>query len=225
MSMEAMSSTNAPVSVGALAQFLHKAGKARAFLGLWLRSRWLLRGCTSLGRTSLVVNGRVLIENEGAIHLGDKIRIRAIHLPVELASLPGGTLTIGDKTFINSGVSICAQQSVSIGKNCAIGNMSLIMDTDFHTPGDHTRWPEARPVVLEDDVWLGARVTVLKGVTIGQGAVVAAGAVVTKDVAPRTVVGGVPAKLIRHLDAPAAPALSALPQPSASPQTQVPACA
>lgn len=201
MSME-MSSLDAPAPPSAFAQLLHKAGKVREFLGPWLRSRWLLRACTSRGQTTLVVNGHVLIENEGAIHLGDKIRIRAIHLPVELASLPGGTLTIGDKTFINSGVSICAQQSVTIGRNCAIGNMSLIMDTDFHTPGDHTRWPEARPVVLEDDVWLGARVTVLKGVTIGQGAVVAAGAVVTKDVAPRTVVGGVPAKLIRHLDAP-----------------------
>ncbi len=208
--MEATPTLNAPVPPGAFAQLLRKAGKARALLIPWLRSRWQLRGCTSSGLLSLVVNGRVVIGNQGAIHLGDKIRIRAIHLPVELASLPGGTLTIGDKTFINSGVSICAQKSVSIGKNCAIGNMSLIMDTDFHTPGDHTRWPEARPVVLEDDVWLGARVTVLKGVTIGRGAVVAAGAVVTKDVAPRTVVGGVPAKLIRSLDAPIAPLLAAL---------------
>lgn len=203
MSMEALSPTDLPAPLGALGPLLRKAGKVREFLGPWLRSQWLLRRCTSRGRTALVVNGHVLVENQGTIHLGDKIRIRAIHLPVELASLPGGTLTIGDKTFINSGVSICAQQSVSIGRNCAIGNMSLIMDTDFHTPGDHTRWPEARPVVLEDDVWLGARVTVLKGVTIGRGAVVAAGAVVTKDVAPRTVVGGVPAKFIRSLDVPA----------------------
>jgi len=202
--MEVTSPLSAPAPPNMAAQILSKPAKVCQLLGPWLRSRWQLRGCTSSGMLSLVVSGRVLIENEGAIHLGDKVRIRAIHLPVELASMPGGTLTIGDKTFINSGVSICAQQSVTIGKNCAIGNMSLIMDTDFHTPGDHTRWPEARPVVLEDDVWLGARVTVLKGVTIGHGAVVAAGAVVTKDVAPRTVVGGVPAKLIRHLDTPAA---------------------
>jgi len=179
---------------------LAKPGKALAFLLPWLRSRWLLRRCTSVGPLSLVVNGRVIVDNQGQIVLGDRVRIRAAHLPVELAALPGGTLSIGDRTFINSGVSICAQQSVTIGTNCAIGNLSLIMDTDFHTPGDHTRWPEARPVILEDDVWLGARVTVLKGVTIGRGAVVAAGAVVTKDVAPRTVVGGVPAKFIRHIN-------------------------
>jgi acetyltransferase-like isoleucine patch superfamily enzyme len=111
----------------------------------------------------------------------------------------GGSLRIGDRTFINSGVSICAQSAVSIGSDCAIGNYSLIMDTDFHVPGDLLALPAAHPVVIEDGVWLGARVTVLKGVTIGEGAVVAAGAVVTKDVPPRTVVGGVPARIIRTL--------------------------
>ncbi len=222
--MEVTSPLSAPAPPNMAAQILSKPAKVCQLLGPWLRSRWQLRGCTSSGMLSLVVSGRVLIENEGAIHLGDKVRIRAIHLPVELASMPGGTLTIGDKTFINSGVSICAQQSVTIGKNCAIGNMSLIMDTDFHTPGDHTRWPEARPVVLEDDVWLGARVTVLKGVTIGHGAVVAAGAVVTKDVAPRTVVGGVPAKLIRHLDTPAATPPVSLPEMVLSEQAKALPC-
>jgi len=59
-----------------------------------------------------------------------------------------------------------------------------------------------QPIVIEEGAWLGARCTVLPGVTIGAGAVVAAGAVVTKDVAPNTLVGGVPAKLMRHLDVP-----------------------
>lgn len=179
---------------------LQNLARYASVLGPWLRSRWQFRRCTSAGLRSLVFEGRLLISNQGEIHIGDRVRISAGHLPVELAAISGGILTIGDRSFINSGVSICAVKSVTIGENCAIGNMSLIMDSDFHTPGDHKIWPEARPVVLEDDVWLGARVTVLKGVTIGRGAVVAAGAVVTKDVAPRTVVGGVPARLIRHLD-------------------------
>ena len=146
------------------------------------------------------VQGRLLIENGGIIRLGHKVRIRGTHIPVELASLPGGVLEIGDGTYINSGASICAASSVKIGARCAIGNLSLIMDTDFHSASDHTVAPDARPVVIEDDVWLAARVTVLKGVTIGHGAVVATGAVVTKDVAPNTLVGGVPARLIRILD-------------------------
>jgi len=57
---------------------------------------------------------------------------------------------------------------------------------------------EPRPVVIEDDVWIGTRVIILPGVTVGQGSVVAAGAVVTKDVPPWTVVGGNPAKVLRY---------------------------
>ena len=166
---------------------------------LLLKSRWKMRGCTSVGRWARV-EGRVMVNNGGAIRLGERIRIRATHLPVELASLPGGTLEIGDRTYINSGASLCAARLVRIGARCAIGNLTLIMDTDFHSAHDHTVMPEPRPVVIEDDVWLAARVTVLKGVTIGRGAVVAAGAVVTKDVPPYTLVGGVPAKFIRHLE-------------------------
>lgn len=58
--------------------------------------------------------------------------------------------------------------------------------------------PEQRKCILEDDVWIGSRVMILKGVRVGRGAVIAAGAVVTRDVSPYTVVGGVPARLIRE---------------------------
>ena len=54
-----------------------------------------------------------------------------------------------------------------------------------------------RPVVIEDDVWCGANVTILKGVTIGHGSVVAAGAVVTKSFPPYSIIGGIPAKLLK----------------------------
>jgi len=166
---------------------------------LFASSRWKTRKCTSVGPWGRV-DGCVQVNNGGEIHLGEKVRIRGTHLPVELGSMPGGVLEIGDQTYINSGASICAQESVKIGARCAIGNQALIMDTDFHSIDDHTQPGVARPVVIEDDVWLSARVIVLKGVTIGRGAVVAAGAVVTKDVAPHTLVGGVPAKLIRSLE-------------------------
>jgi acetyltransferase-like isoleucine patch superfamily enzyme len=185
--------------VGALVRRGRRSPAALARLGyLWVSSRWKLRRCTSVGTFSRV-EGRLLVANSGEIHLGERVRIRATHLAVELASLRTGKLRIGDRTFINSGVSICAQNSVTIGNDCAIGNLTLIMDTDFHIPGDLLARPQARPVVIEDGVWLGARVTVLKGVTIGYGAVVAAGAVVTRDVPPRTVVAGVPARVIRSL--------------------------
>lgn len=163
---------------------------------LW--ARWSLRHCNSIGLFTRV-KGRVVVENNGTIHIGERVKINAGFLPIELGTFPGGQLIIGENTYINYATSICAQSSVRIGKNCGIGNYSLIMDTDFHTIGDFAKQPEASPVILEDDVWLGARVIVLKGVTIGQGAVIAAGAVVTRDVAPYTLVGGVPARFIRNI--------------------------
>lgn len=181
---------------------------------VWLSlcSRWKIRNCTSAG-TWVRVYGRLIVDNQGSIHLGDRVRIRATHVPVELASQAGGRLEIGNRTYINSGTSICAKQLVRIGENCAIGNYSLIMDTDFHAVEDHLQPGISRPVMIHDHVWIGARVTVLKGVTIGCGAVVAAGAVVTKDVPPYTVVGGVPAHLIRELRTEASRALACADHP------------
>jgi acetyltransferase-like isoleucine patch superfamily enzyme len=71
----------------------------------------------------------------------------------------------------------------------------MIRDDDEHYVGDGS--PTA-PVTIGDHVWLGTRAIILKGVTIGDGALVAAGAVVTKDVPPKTLVGGVPARVIRE---------------------------
>lgn len=174
------------------------AGELLQLVWLSLCSRWKIRHCTSAG-TWVRVYGRLIVDNQGSILLGERVRIRGTHVPVELASQPGGRLEIGNRTYINSGTSICAKQLVRIGENCAIGNYSLIMDTDFHSVEDHQLPGISRPVMIHDHVWIGARVTVLKGVTIGCGAVVAAGAVVTKDVPPYSVVGGVPAHLIREL--------------------------
>jgi acetyltransferase-like isoleucine patch superfamily enzyme len=171
-------------------------------------ARFALRRCTHVGALTRV-QGRVLVHNQGTIELGDRVIITARQVAVELAALPDAIVTIGERTSINNGTSICAHRSVQIGNNCGIGNYCLIMDTDFHEIGDHTRThiPEPSPVTVGDNVWIAARSIVTKGVTIGEGAVVCAGSVVATNVAPYTMVGGVPARLIRHLtpaeDAPA----------------------
>jgi len=101
---------------------------------------------------------------------------------------------IGPRASIPSGV--------EAGKYVMIGPELLItgQDHNFDRPGIPIIF-SGRPLrgtcVIEDDVWVGARVTIMLGVTIGRGAVIASGAVVTRDVAPYTIVGGVPARSIR----------------------------
>ncbi|MBS2024318.1 MAG: hypothetical protein JST92_18095 [Deltaproteobacteria bacterium] len=90
---------------------------------------------------------------------------------------------------------------VTIGDEVNIGHHAVLI-TAKHLTGESIRRAgllESAPIVLEPGCWLGARVTVLAGVTIGRGAVIAAGAVVTKDIPPNTLAGGVPARVIREL--------------------------
>lgn len=111
-------------------------------------------------------------------------------------------IEIGADTTLSNGVSIIALDSVSIGRDCRIGDSVAIYDSDFHELSPATRnrsAGEVRPVTIGDNVWLGSRVMVLKGVTIGNNSVVAAGAVVAQCIPANVLAGGVPAKVIRGL--------------------------
>jgi acetyltransferase-like isoleucine patch superfamily enzyme len=164
----------------------------------WLWGRFQLRRCTSVGPMPRVW-GHVRVENRGRISIGPRIRIRAVPWASELASGEDGLLEIGESTFINAAVSISASRHVAIGSECEIGPGVLIMDNDFHVPGNLSRLPASQPIRIGDRVWIGARAIVLKGVTVGDSAIIAAGAVVTTDVPPRKLVAGVPARVIRDV--------------------------
>ncbi|MEM0951553.1 MAG: acyltransferase [Cyanobacteria bacterium P01_H01_bin.74] len=110
-------------------------------------------------------------------------------------------ISIDDGTFINQNCFFDASAPVSIGKYCQIGfNVSFITSSHELNSDLKGRRPTlAKPIVVEDFVWICSGVTVLPGVRIGKGSVVAAGALVTSDIPPQTVFGGVPAKKIRAL--------------------------
>ena len=112
-----------------------------------------------------------------------------------------GTLMIGNGTYLNRNTLVVCEDRVEIGKNCKIAWDVIIMDSDLHPINESTPIVN-KPVHIEDDVWIGCRSIILKGVTIGHGAVIAAGSVVTKSIPPRTIYGGSPAKLIAGLDVP-----------------------
>ena len=119
---------------------------------------------------------------------------------VRLEIGPKGTLLIGNGTYLNRNTLIVCEDRVEIGRNCKIAWDVNIMDSDLHPIDDSPI--VNKPVRIEDHVWIGCRSIILKGVTIGHGAVVAAGSIVTKNIPPRTVYGGSPAKLIAELDDP-----------------------
>ena len=118
---------------------------------------------------------------------------------VRLEVGPEGKLEIGNGTYLNRNTLVHASSLVRIGADCQVSWDVVIIDSDMHpVPGQTS----VKPIIIEDEVWIGCRVVILKGVHIGKGAVIAAGAVVTKDVAPYTIVGGVPASIIQpRLDA------------------------
>ena len=147
------------------------------------------------GRVTL--QGRAAISNDGRITLGDRVRLVSTVATLELATLPGGHLEIGDNVFINYGCSLASSDHVKIGNDCLIGSHVMIMDCDFHRVEDKAWDTSGVPILIEDRVWIGNRAIVLKGVRIGHDSVVAAGSVVTKDVPPRTVVAGNPARVVR----------------------------
>lgn len=97
---------------------------------------------------------------------------------------------IGEGTMIDMNAVLGGRATV--GKNCHIGAGTVLAGV--------IEPPSAKPVIIEDDVVIGANVVVLEGVTIGRGAIVAAGAIVTKDVAPNTLVAGTPARVLKEID-------------------------
>lgn len=133
--------------------------------------------------------------------LGSKVGKRVIYYP-DLWILPCRNLTLGDDVDLACGVIITTGGSVSIGDRTWIGYRTQILSVNHRIPPVPERFSEAedvcKPIVIGDDVWIGANCLILAGVTIGEGAIVAGGSVVTKDVPAFAVVGGCPAKIIKY---------------------------
>jgi acetyltransferase-like isoleucine patch superfamily enzyme len=162
-----------------------------------VNAAWHLRHATRRGaRVTLVGHPKVV--NQGEMTFGERVRLDSTVAKMELVTLPGGHLEIGNNVFINYGSSLVSSNHVKIGDDCLIGTHVMVMDCDFHRVEDKAWDTTGEPIVIEDRVWLGNRSIILKGVTVGHDAVVAAGSVVTRDVPPRTVVAGVPAKVVRR---------------------------
>ncbi len=117
----------------------------------------------------------------------------------DIAVFKDAGLTVGS-SFINTEVLIRCAKSITIGNDCVISHRVVINDSDMHSLIEDGRvLPRygTKGIVIEDHVWIGVNVTILKDVTIGEGSMIAAGAVVTKDIPAHCLAAGVPAKVIK----------------------------
>ena len=170
-------------------------------------------------KNNIQLNGKLTIKNSPLIdikkgchlYIGDRVTLNSrnkgyhinMHSPVKLyADRAGAQIRIGDKTRIH-GTCIHAYESIVIGSNCLIAANCQIFDGNGHDLSFsnvenrvNTRGG-SKPIVIEDNVWIGANSIVLPGVTIGQGSVISANSVVTKNIPPMTIAGGNPAIVIK----------------------------
>lgn len=163
----------------------------------YILSLYYLRHVNKLGHY-VFTKWKPDIDNQGFMQIDDAVKIWSRINRCRLAVKKGAILSVGANTLLNGPI-IAATCEVRIGKNCLLAPQVQIMDSDFHGLDNPNAAGNSKPVIIEDNVWLATRSMVLKGVHIGEGAVVAAGAIVTKDVAPYTVVAGIPAKAIKIL--------------------------
>jgi acetyltransferase-like isoleucine patch superfamily enzyme len=161
-----------------------------------IRAGWYLRGAKRVGVWP-GVGGRPVVEATD-LEIGDRIKIWSTHRRTLISGW--GRIRIGDRVFINSGSMVFSVKEIVIGDDVALSSEVYITDTNSH--GLEGTDPVEAPVHIGSGTWIGTRAIILPGVTIGSRCVVAAGAVITKDVAPDTLIAGNPARVVRTLHYP-----------------------
>lgn len=153
---------------------------------------WLIRG------------GRITIGDNFYLSSVNGVNPIASNLQADVYVEPGAALTIGNNVGMSS-TRLWIHESVRIGNNVKIGGCVLITDTDAH-PMDYVvrrssnEGTKSAPVVIEDDVWVGAHCIILKGVTIGARSIIGAGSVVTNSIPVDCVAAGNPCRVIKSLN-------------------------
>lgn len=175
-------------------------------LNQWYSKYYVHPQFDTIGQGARFLAPRSLQVNGPHIHAG-----RFLHLisnknkPVKLTTWGDknhqGNITIGDYCLIAPGVEVTAMSRITIGDNCMLAADVLIHDSDWH--GLYNRLRPFRctaDVTLSNNVWVGTRAIITKGVSIGENSVIGAGAVVTKDIPANCVAAGNPAKIVKQLN-------------------------
>lgn len=160
------------------------------------KARWSLRGARSIGRRAHVLGWPEVAATD--LEIGQDFKIWSAHRRTVVSG--GGRIRIGDRCFFNSGSVVISVEEIVIGDDVALANEVMVVDSNSH--GVEGRPHVQAPIRIGDGCWLGNRVMVLPGVTLGKRVLVAAGAVVTRDVPDDVLVAGNPARVVRALTYP-----------------------
>jgi acetyltransferase-like isoleucine patch superfamily enzyme len=140
------------------------------------------------------ISGWPTIIGSGRIYTGKGVVIKSTDYPVEILTGPKGNVHLGDNVAVTCGCIFNSADDISIGDETIIGHHCYMIDSDVHA-WDNKRIQTA-PIKIGKHVWIGIRVTILKGVTIGDNAIIGAGSVVTHDIPAFTIAAGNPAREI-----------------------------
>lgn len=145
--------------------------------------------------------GRVTVGDQVSLGYKPAFRLGSGEILLQ-ARNKGACIQIGTSSRLSNNVCIIAMESIKIGQSCQIGDLVMILDSDFHEVSPTTRNAtsgEISPVEVGNNVWIGSRSIVLKGTKIGANSVIAAGSVVTKSIPENVIAAGIPAKIIRDI--------------------------
>jgi FkbH-like protein len=163
-----------------------------------------LSACNKVGAWVRTPGGKPLIDNRGYIELGSHVVLSSMFSQVQLITTSKGNITIGEGSNINFGCVISSSQRVTLGTNVSIGPYSRIVDDPRElldlAPQASSGEAQSAPISIGNDVWLAGRVTVLPGARIGAGSVITAGSIVTGEIPPGMIAGGIPARVLRPVN-------------------------
>jgi acetyltransferase-like isoleucine patch superfamily enzyme len=162
--------------------------------------QWQLKKAQKIG-SDIELTGPVIINNLGTIEIGNQVRFTSKwYKPIFLnVTKPGAKLIIEDNVMISYGTEISIANEVVLAAYSGVSIDCLIYDTDWHKIEKTDMQSEGIPTRIGRGAWLGARVMVLKGVTIGENSVIAANSLVNKNIPDNVLAGGIPARVIRPI--------------------------
>jgi acetyltransferase-like isoleucine patch superfamily enzyme len=162
---------------------------------------YFCRGSSEFASFPMVKGGWPKIYNGGVMRFGRRCGFFGGRFRTALCAFSNGTLDVGDHAFFNEGVTICATKLIKIGHHVKVGDNVYIYDTDFHQVCPDLPLSQA-PVMIGNNVWIGANAMILAGAEIGNHSVIAAGSIVTGKIPTRCVAAGNPARVVKTFEAP-----------------------